>query len=137
MGTIKKIISKLRVWFLPQKQLGGCIEENRTVSLGQYTHGDVLKERFQLRCVEDIDYITGDCGCTKAYLEGNELVVEIDTSKTVQNGATTPHNKYVTIFYNKDEPYFIGDDRKQRIVNTNKKSAYINLSFVTLNKKSK
>lgn len=137
MGAIKKIISRLRVWFLPQKQAGGCIEDNRTISLGQYTHGDVIKERFELNCVEDIDYITGDCGCTTAYLEGNELVVEIDTSKTVHREGSTPHNKYVTIFYNKNEPYFIGNSMKQRVVNPNKKSAYLMLSFVTVDKESK
>jgi hypothetical protein len=138
MGTIKKIIDRLRVWFLPKDGSGrrhGCVDENRIVSLGTYTYGDTVKERFSIACPENIDYITGDCSCTTAYLDGDEVVVHIDTNKTVQNGSTTPHNKYVTVYYDKDEPYFIGDDKKQRVVNTKKRSAYINLSFVTTKKR--
>jgi hypothetical protein len=120
---------------LPKRQ--GVIDENRTVALGEFKYGEIIKERFTVSSPEEIDYITGDCSCTKAWLDGNEIVVEIDTNKLADVKNPTPHNKYVTIYYDKDEPYFIGDSKKTRVVNTKKRSSYINVSFTTRKEKNR
>jgi len=100
--------------------------------MGEVKNGTLVSYGTDLLDLSRVHYITGDCGCTKAYVEGKELVIKIDTTRVVHKaGEKTPHNKYVTLYYDKDEPYFIANDKKERIVNHKKKTSTVLISFVT------
>jgi hypothetical protein len=101
--------------------------------MGEVKKGTTVSYGTDLLDLSRVHYITGDCGCTKAYVEGKELVIKIDTNSVVHNtGKKTPHSKYVTLHYDDTEPYFISNDRKERIVNPNKKTSTVLISFVTI-----
>lgn len=89
--------------------------------------GDLIDFEFELKegiTWDQVEYYYPDCGgCTKARIEGNKILGQVDTTKVFLQEGNNNITKVVYVKINDGQPFYKAKDdgSKQREYNTNVK----------------
>lgn len=117
----------------------GKLFKETNLTFGEVKEDAVINFEFELKegvDVDQIEYHKVDCGaCTKARLEGNKIIGQVDVSKAVYNlqQEKTPVTKFVHVYINDGRPSWVGKEgTKEGIFNKEKETERLFINFVVL-----